>query len=53
MIFSQGFVLAVTMCREAWDDLKRFMRDKDLNGQVYKKLTQTGNTHLKIPPSLL
>ncbi|XP_065828760.1 probable phospholipid-transporting ATPase IIB isoform X2 [Oscarella lobularis] len=37
-----GFVLAVTMCREAWDDLKRFMRDKDLNGQVYKKLTQTG-----------
>eukprot|EP00118_Oscarella_pearsei_P009119 m.50700 g.50700 ORF g.50700 m.50700 type:complete len:1112 (+) comp34080_c0_seq24:19-3354(+) len=44
-----GFVLAVTMCREAWDDIKRFMRDKDLNGQLYRKLTATGL--VKVPSS--
>lgn len=38
----QMFVLAVTMCREAFDDFIRFLRDKEVNSQVYKKLTKKG-----------
>jgi phospholipid-translocating ATPase len=30
------FVLAMTMIKEAWDDIKRFMRDKETNNTVYK-----------------
>ncbi|CAB4008366.1 probable phospholipid-transporting ATPase IIB isoform X1, partial [Paramuricea clavata] len=36
------FVVAVTMCREAFDDFTRFLRDKEVNSQVYKKLTKKG-----------
>lgn len=30
------------MCREAFDDFVRFLRDKEVNSQVYKKLTKKG-----------
>jgi sRNA-binding regulator protein Hfq len=35
--------VAVTMCREAFDDFTRFLRDKEVNSQVYKKVTKKGN----------
>ena len=38
----QGFVLSVTMIREAWDDILRWKRDREVNGQLYKKLTRQG-----------
>lgn len=37
-----GFVIAVTMCREAFDDFVRFLRDKEVNSQVFQKLTKIG-----------
>jgi hypothetical protein len=40
--FAQVFVLFVTMCREAFDDFIRFLRDREVNSQVYKKLTKKG-----------
>ena len=43
-----AFVIAVTMLREAYDDFKRFRRDKELNSQLYKILTYDG---IKMVPS--
>lgn len=37
-----GFVLAVTVIREAVDDILRYKRDKQINSQFYQKLTPTG-----------
>ncbi|KAI1295658.1 putative phospholipid-transporting ATPase IIB [Halotydeus destructor] len=37
-----GFVLAVTLTREAVDDMLRYKRDKAINSQLYQKLTPTG-----------
>uniref|UniRef100_A0A667YTU4 Phospholipid-transporting ATPase n=1 Tax=Myripristis murdjan TaxID=586833 RepID=A0A667YTU4_9TELE len=34
-----GFVLAVTMVREAVDEVRRYQRDKEMNSQLYSKLT--------------
>ncbi|XP_064150444.1 probable phospholipid-transporting ATPase IIB isoform X3 [Loxodonta africana] len=34
-----GFVLAVTIMREAIDEFRRFQRDKEMNSQLYSKLT--------------
>uniref|UniRef100_A0A8D3D0W0 Phospholipid-transporting ATPase n=1 Tax=Scophthalmus maximus TaxID=52904 RepID=A0A8D3D0W0_SCOMX len=34
-----GFVLAVTMAREAVDEVRRYQRDKEMNSQLYSKLT--------------
>ncbi len=36
------FVLVVTLGTEAYDDYKRYKRDKDANGQIYEKLVQNG-----------
>ncbi|KAK2496911.1 hypothetical protein MC885_018875 [Smutsia gigantea] len=36
----QGFVLAVTITREAVDEFRRFQRDKEVNSQLYSKLTE-------------
>lgn len=36
------FVIFVTMCREALDDFRRFVRDREVNSQKFKKLTKTG-----------
>lgn len=38
----QGFVLAVTITREAIDEFRRFRRDKEVNSQLYSKLTVRG-----------
>lgn len=45
-----GFVLGVTLIREAIDDLLRYKRDKAVNSQYYAKLTQSSGT-LHIPSS--
>uniref|UniRef100_A0A8C0R1B5 Phospholipid-transporting ATPase n=1 Tax=Canis lupus dingo TaxID=286419 RepID=A0A8C0R1B5_CANLU len=37
-----GFVLAVTIMREAIDEFRRFQRDKEVNSQLYSKLTVRG-----------
>lgn len=36
-----GFVLFVTLVREAVDDILRYKRDKAINSQLYQKLTPT------------
>uniref|UniRef100_A0A6I8R2I6 Phospholipid-transporting ATPase n=1 Tax=Xenopus tropicalis TaxID=8364 RepID=A0A6I8R2I6_XENTR len=42
-----GFVLAVTMVREAADEYRRFQRDKEMNSQLYSKLTIRGKVQVK------
>jgi len=44
-----GFVLAVTVLREAYDDFNRFKRDKAVNSQLYHLYTPDGS--LVIPSS--
>lgn len=39
-----GFVLTVTMLKEAWDDWKRAQRDKELNLTKYERLTKKPKT---------
>ena len=39
----QCFVFLVTISRELYDDVKRFFRDKEINGQKYYKLTSKGS----------
>jgi phospholipid-translocating ATPase len=36
------FVLAVTISKEAWDDVQRFLRDKEANSQKFKRLSADG-----------
>lgn len=36
------FVLMVTMIKEAFDDIKRYFRDRDLNNNEYERLTKDG-----------
>lgn len=38
----QGFVLTITLIREALDDFVRFLRDRELNAEKYEKLTAYG-----------
>ncbi|KAJ8000292.1 hypothetical protein DPEC_G00203320 [Dallia pectoralis] len=42
-----GFVLAVTMVREAVDEFWRYQRDKEMNSQLYSKLTVRGKVQVK------
>ncbi|XP_048219489.1 probable phospholipid-transporting ATPase IIB isoform X7 [Perognathus longimembris pacificus] len=42
-----GFVLAVTITREAIDEFRRFQRDKEMNSQLYSKLTVRGKVQVK------
>uniref|UniRef100_A0A803YSR1 Phospholipid-transporting ATPase n=1 Tax=Meleagris gallopavo TaxID=9103 RepID=A0A803YSR1_MELGA len=37
-----GFVLTVTVAREAVDEYRRYKRDKEMNSQLYSKLTVRG-----------
>ena len=39
-----GFVISVTMIREAIDDFRRFQRDKEVNSSKYVKLSHAGKT---------
>ena len=36
------FVLSVTMIKELYDEIKRFLRDKEVNGQKFSVLTPNG-----------
>uniref|UniRef100_A0A671NNP2 Phospholipid-transporting ATPase n=1 Tax=Sinocyclocheilus anshuiensis TaxID=1608454 RepID=A0A671NNP2_9TELE len=48
-----GFVLAVTMVREAVDEVRRCRRDKEMNSQLYSKLTvRVRKAHL-IPADMI
>ncbi len=40
MFIFQTFVITVTIIREAVDEIRRYRRDREVNGQKYKKLTQ-------------
>ena len=40
--FPLGFVLSVTIIREAIDDLRRWQRDRQVNSELYSKLTERG-----------
>ncbi|XP_072808477.1 probable phospholipid-transporting ATPase IIB isoform X2 [Vicugna pacos] len=42
-----GFVLAVTITREAVDEFRRFQRDKEVNSQLYSKLTVRGSCFIR------
>ncbi|XP_040841085.1 probable phospholipid-transporting ATPase IIB isoform X3 [Ochotona curzoniae] len=42
-----GFVLAVTIIREAIDEFRRFQRDKEVNSQLYSKLTVRGKVQVQ------
>ncbi|XP_058608929.1 probable phospholipid-transporting ATPase IIB isoform X2 [Onychostoma macrolepis] len=42
-----GFVLSVTMVREAVDEVRRCRRDKEMNSQLYSKLTVRGKVQIK------
>ena len=38
----QAFVVLVTMLRELYDDFKRYIRDREVNGQRYYRLKSRG-----------
>ena len=38
----QGFVLTITLIREALDDIVRYWRDREMNSEKYEKLTRNG-----------
>ena len=40
--FPLGFVLSVTIIREAIDDIRRWQRDRQVNSELYSKLTERG-----------
>ncbi|KAJ8779013.1 hypothetical protein J1605_012864 [Eschrichtius robustus] len=39
-----GFVLAVTVIREAVEEIRCYVRDKEVNSQVYSRLTARGQS---------
>ncbi|VDD83642.1 unnamed protein product [Mesocestoides corti] len=41
-----GFVIAVTMIREAVDDIRRWMRDREVNNALYTKIIRGGRVTL-------
>uniref|UniRef100_A0A6I8NM74 Phospholipid-transporting ATPase n=1 Tax=Ornithorhynchus anatinus TaxID=9258 RepID=A0A6I8NM74_ORNAN len=42
-----GFVLAVTIIREAVEEIRCYVRDKEVNSQIYSKLTARGTVKVK------
>ncbi|XP_029446696.1 probable phospholipid-transporting ATPase IIB [Rhinatrema bivittatum] len=44
-----GFVLTVTIVREAVDEFRRYQRDEEMNSQLYSKLTVRGKVEKKKP----
>lgn len=47
-----GFVLTVTIFREAIDDFRRFQRDREVNSQKYRRLMRSGQLEM-VPSSKL
>lgn len=37
-------MISVTMLREMLDDIRRYKRDREVNSQLYRKLTPKGET---------
>ncbi len=52
-LVDQGFVLAVTMVREAVDEVRRCRRDKEMNSQLYSKLTVRGDHNMTHPDDIM
>ncbi|KAJ6649236.1 putative phospholipid-transporting ATPase IIB [Pseudolycoriella hygida] len=48
-----GFVLTVTICREAIDDFRRHKRDREVNSQKYTKLSGPNQQTESVPSSKL
>ena len=48
-----GFVLAVTLFREAIDDFRRHQRDREVNSQKYRRLVNLTQTFELVPSSKL
>jgi phospholipid-translocating ATPase len=48
-----GFVLAVTICREAIDDFRRHQRDHEVNSQKYRRLVGPNQQPELVPSSKL
>ncbi|XP_037813863.1 probable phospholipid-transporting ATPase IIA isoform X1 [Lucilia sericata] len=46
-----GFVLTVTICREAIDDYRRHQRDREVNSQKYKRLIVSESRGYEMVPS--
>jgi len=47
-----GFVLSVTIIREAWDDILRWKRDRQINSQHYETIVSEGDSvKIKTVPS--
>lgn len=42
----QGFVLIITIIREAVEEIRCYVRDKEVNSQIYSKLSTRGK-HLR------
>uniref|UniRef100_A0A6I8QN78 Phospholipid-transporting ATPase n=1 Tax=Xenopus tropicalis TaxID=8364 RepID=A0A6I8QN78_XENTR len=42
-----GFVLLVTIIREAVEEIRCFVRDKEVNSQIYSKLTNRGTVKVR------
>lgn len=46
----QGFVLIITIIREAVEEIRCYVRDKEVNSQIYSKLSSRGNTLMSVIP---
>lgn len=42
LVSLQGFVLTVTIIREAVEEIRCYVRDKEVNSHVYSRLTARG-----------
>ena len=47
-----AFVLAITMFKEAWDDIQRYRKDKELNNTMYEYLHRDGTWRMKASRSV-
>lgn len=49
----QGFVLIITIVREAVEEMRCFLRDKEVNSQIYSKLSTRGEILFSFEQSLV
>lgn len=47
-----AFVLSITLMKEAWDDIQRYRKDKDINNTMYEYLQKNGTWHMKASSSV-
>ena len=41
------FVLTITLAKEAWDDIQRYRKDKELNSKMFEYLKKDGTWSMK------